>query len=155
MYDALKLLHVLAAVVFVGNITTAVFWKLHADRSGDPRLIAHAVDGLIRSDRLFTGPGAVLLLITGFGVAGIGGYSILGTGWILWSIVLFLVSGAAYGMRLAPLQRRMRGVAVGEGGAPFDAARYRALSAQWAVWGTVALLAPAVAIVLMVLKPGS
>lgn len=153
MYDVLKLLHVLAAVVFVGNIATAVFWKRHADRTGDPRVIAHAVDGLIRSDRLFTGPGAALLFLTGFGVAGVGGLSILGTGWILWSLVLFGISGAAYGVRVAPLQRRMRAAARGDGGAGFDAEAYRALSRQWAVWGTVALLTPAAALVLMVLKP--
>jgi uncharacterized membrane protein len=142
-------------VLFVGNITTAVFWKLHADRTGDPRIIAHAVDGLIRSDRLFTGPGAALLFLTGFGAAGVGGYSILGTGWILWSLVLFVVSGAAFGMRVAPLQRRMRAVARGEGGAAFDAARYRALSRQWMIWGMVALVTPAAALVLMVVKPGT
>jgi len=155
VYDVLKLLHVIAVVLFVGNITTAVFWKLHADRSGDPRVIAHAVDGLIRGDRLFTGPGAALLFLTGFGAAGIGGFSILGTGWILWSLVLFGISGAAYGMRVAPIQRRMRSVARGEGGAGFDRDRYRALSRQWAVWGTIALLTPTAAIVLMVLKPGA
>jgi len=46
MYLALKLLHVLGVIVFLGNIITGIFWKAHADKSRDPRLIAHALDGI-------------------------------------------------------------------------------------------------------------
>jgi uncharacterized membrane protein len=156
VYDVLKLLHVLAVVLFLGNITTGLFWKLHADRTRDPRIIAHAFDGIIRSDRLFTGPGVALIVLTGFGAAGLAGLPVLGTGWIRWSIVLFTISGVAYAVRVAPLQRRLRALAGGtvEGDA-FDWERYRALSRQWELWGALALLTPAAALVLMVLKPGS
>ena len=36
-YLLLKALHVLSVVLFLGNIITGVFWKMHADRSGDLR----------------------------------------------------------------------------------------------------------------------
>ena len=52
MYLWLKLIHVLAVVMFIGNIVTGVFWHKHAERTRDPRLIAHAMAGVIRSDRL-------------------------------------------------------------------------------------------------------
>ena len=42
MYLALKTLHLLAVVLFLGNIITGLFWKAHADRSADPRIIAQA-----------------------------------------------------------------------------------------------------------------
>ena len=54
----LKLLHVVAVVLFLGNITTGLFWKRHLDRSRDPRLALAGIEGLIRSDRWFTIPGS-------------------------------------------------------------------------------------------------
>ena len=132
MYVVLKLVHVLAVIAFLGNITTGLFWKLHADRTHDPRIIAHAFDGIIRSDRLFTIPGVVLIVLSGFGAAGIGGFPLLRTGWILWSIVLFTISGLAYALRVAPLQKRLRDLArSGASGAPFDWDLYRSWSRQW------------------------
>ena len=53
-YLVWKLLHVLGVVLFVGNITTGILWKVHADRTRNPALIAHACAGLTRSDRFFT-----------------------------------------------------------------------------------------------------
>lgn len=154
MYSILELVHVLAVVAFLGNIGTGLFWKLHADRTRDPRFIAHAFDGIIRSDRLFTLPGVVLIVVSGFGAAGIGGYPLLRTDWILGSIVLFTISGLAYAARVAPLQTRIRALArASEGGAPFDWAKYGAWSRQWELWGAVALVTPLVALALMVLKP--
>ena len=54
MYLWLKLVHILAVILFIGNIVTGLFWHKHALRTGDARLIAHAMDGVLRSDRLFT-----------------------------------------------------------------------------------------------------
>ena len=154
MYLTLKLLHLAAVVLFLGNIVTGVFWKAHADRTGDPRLIAHAMEGLIRSDRLFTIPGVILIVVFGLGAAAAGRLPVLGTGWILWSIVLFTISGVAFMARVAPLQRRMLAVArAGQGAEVFDRARYGALSRQWGFWGGLALLTPLAAMALMVLKP--
>ena len=53
----LKSLHIVSVVLFLGNIITGVFWKLHADRTGDLRARAQALDGIIASDRWFTVPG--------------------------------------------------------------------------------------------------
>ena len=62
MYLWLKVIHVLAVVLFLGNIITGVFWHKHAERTRDPRLIAHTMAGVIRSDRLFTMPGVFVIL---------------------------------------------------------------------------------------------
>jgi len=61
VYLLLKAVHVLAVVLFLGNIVTGIFWKAHGDRTGDPRIMAHTLDGIIRSDRWFTIPGVVLI----------------------------------------------------------------------------------------------
>ena len=156
MYLAMKTLHVLAVVLFLGNIITGLFWKAHGDRTADPRIIAHTIEGIIRSDRWFTIPGVVL--IVGFGVAAavIGRLPILGTGWIWQSIALFTVSGLAFMLQVAPLQRRLQALAsAGVGGEPWDEVAYRRLSRRWEFWGVVAIVTPLAAMVLMVYKPGS
>ena len=154
MYLVLKLLHVAAVILFLGNITTGLFWKAHGDRSGDARIMAHTLDGIIRSDRLFTIPG--VLAITAAGIAAVleGDLPILGTGWIWQSIVLFSLSGVAFVWRIAPLQVRLRALAregVERGG--LDEAQYRRVSRVWELWGLVGVLAPVGALALMVLKP--
>jgi uncharacterized membrane protein len=152
-YLIMKTLHVLGVVLFLGNIITAVFWKAYADRSRDPRIIAHTIGGIIRADRWFTMPGVTLLLVFGFGAAGIGKVSLSST-WILWSIVLLVISALAFMIKVGPLQRRILAVAqAAVDGGELDAAAYARLSSSWALWGGIATLAPLIALVLMVLKP--
>jgi uncharacterized membrane protein len=156
LYLAMKTLHVLVVVLFLGNIITGLFWKAHGDRTGDPRIVAHTLEGIIRSDRWFTIPGAVLIVVFGVAAAVIGRLPILGTGWIWQSIALFSISGLAFMLRVAPLQRRLQMLAsAGLGGGHWDQEAYRRFSRRWEFWGVVALLTPLAALVLMVYKPGS
>lgn len=154
MYLFIKLLHVLAVVAFVGNITTGLFWHAHAARTRDPRLLAFTMDGIIRSDRIFTAPGVIAIIVTGVAAAIYGDLPLLRTGWILWSLLLFIAAGAIFGIRVAPLQRQLRALAeaAAQSGA-FEYARYHALAVRWEIWGAAALLTPLAALVLMVLKP--
>lgn len=154
-YLFLKLVHVLAVVFFLGNIIVGVFWKAIADRTRDPRIMAFTMDGIIRADRLFTVPGVILILIGGFGAAGVGGLPMLGTPWILWSIILFTISGIAFMGWLVPVQKKLRAVAAAgaEDASKMDWAAYGRLSGQWKLWGMVALITPLIAMVLMVMKP--
>ena len=154
-YLAFKLFHIVAVILFLGNIVTGLFWKAHADRTRDPRVIAHTLEGIIRSDRWFTIPGVIAIVVGGFGTAIVGGTPILGTGWILWSLVLCTISGLAFSFKVAPLQRRLSALArTSVESSRFDWARYQALSRSWELWGLFALLTPAAAVVLMVMKPG-
>ena len=154
MYLWLKLVHVAAVIAFLGNITTGLFWYAHAARTRDPRLLAHAMDGIIRSDRLFTIPGVVVIIASGLTAAIAGGHPILGTPWILWSLVLFSVSGLVFVLRVAPLQVRLRVLAqAGAERGAFDWDGYHRVARAWEAWGLVALLTPVAALVLMVLKP--
>jgi uncharacterized membrane protein len=154
VYLWLKLLHIAAVIAFLGNITTGLFWHAHAARTRDPRLLAHAMDGIIRSDRLFTIPGVVIIIVGGFAAAIVGGYPILRTSWILWSLILFSVSGVAFVIGVAPLQVRLRALAQhGAAQGSFDWPGYQRLAFRWELWGAVALMTPIAALVLMVLKP--
>jgi len=112
------------------------------------------MDGIIRSDRLFTLPGVVGIIGTGVAVAIYGHLSILHTGWIFWTLVLFAVSGLIFALCVAPMQRRLQDFAnAGAKSGAFDYGRYRALAIRWEIWGAIALLTPVAGLVLMVLKP--
>ena len=72
----------------------------------------------------------------------------------LWTLVLFGISGAVFGMRLAPLQRQIRALAASAAhGGAFDYVAYHRLSRQWDFWGLVATATPLLGLALMVLKP--
>ena len=154
IYLSLKSLHIVGAILFLGNITTGIFWKAHADRSRDPRIIAHALDGILRSDRLFTIPGVIIILVAGFGAAIVAHLPLFRTAWVGAGIVLFTITGIIFMARVAPLQRQMRDLARSSSDpATFDWTRYEKLSRGWAMWGSIALLAPVIAAAIMVFKP--
>lgn len=154
MYLWLKVIHVAAVVIFLGNIITGLFWHAFASRTRDPRLLAHTVSGIIRSDQVFTIPGVAGIAVAGVWAAIVGHYPIMRTPWILWSLILFAISGISFMTRVAPLQRELRRIAEnGRDGGSFDWARYAAVTRQWEIWGAVATLAPVAALCLMILKP--
>ena len=154
IYLSFKFLHIVGAILFLGNIITGVFWKAHADKSRDPQIIAHALDGILRSDRLFTIPGVIIILVSGFAAAIVGGYSLFRTDWIAGGIGLFTITAIVFMARIAPIQRQMRDLARSSAGqATFDWPTYQKLSRAWAIWGSIAVLAPVVAAALMVFKP--
>jgi uncharacterized membrane protein len=152
-YFILKALHIASVVLFLGNIITGVFWKTHGDRIGTLASRAQALDGIIRSDRLFTLPPVVLIIVTGLLLAMTLHLPILGTKWILWSLILFGVSGVAFSMFVGPLQKKLlKNVQTGLAG-NWNQAEYEALSRSWTLWGLVATAAPVIALFLMVMKP--
>ena len=149
MYLILKLVHLAGVVLFLGNIIVGVFWKNYADRSGNTTVMANTIDGIIAADRIFTIPGILLLLAGGIGAAIVGKYSILGTGWILWALIAFILAGLAFG----PISRMQRQLSIAAHTGNID--EYERLSKGWNFWGSVALLLPIVAFVLMILKPAN
>ncbi|HLA74242.1 MAG TPA: DUF2269 family protein [Steroidobacteraceae bacterium] len=153
VYLALKSLHIVSVVLFLGNIITGVFWKFHADRSSELRARAQALDGIIASDRWFTVPGVILIIATGVTLAVLMDYPLLRTKWIGWSLALFGISGAAFSIFVAPLQKKLlANVRAGLAGT-WNEAEYHSLSRRWEIWGMVATLAPIGALFLMVFKP--
>lgn len=153
-YLLLKLLHIASVIAFLGNITTGLFWHAHAARTRDPKILAHVMDGIIQSDRFFTIPGVIGATVAGFALAIHMQLPILRTGWILWTLVVFSISGLLFMFRVAPLQQQVRACArEGVESGRFEFERYRTLALRWEAWGAAALLTPLAGLVLMVLKP--
>lgn len=140
----------LAVIIFLGNITIGIFWKIQADKSTDRLKIAETFRNLIKADKIFTMPSVTLLILFGLGTAMQGNYSLVETPWILWSIVMIIISGYAFMTKVAPLQKQIYALASSEEKFTWD--EYLTLSRKWNIWGSIATVTPYIAVVLMVLK---
>lgn len=152
-YTLWKLIHIIGVVMFLGNITTGLFWAAHSHRQKEFRLIASTFSGINRSDRWFTVPGVVAILVGGFGVAINGSIPILRTGWVLWPIILFSISGIVFGALIAPLQQQIKKFVQNKSKTQENWIEYCSLYKRWEFWGILAWLTPVVALIIMILKP--
>lgn len=87
------------------------------------------------------------------GVALIGDWRLPGTGWLFCGIVLFVISGAAFGLRVAPLQREPVRLAAQADCDNEAKATLHPCYRSWQIRGIVAVLTPLMAVALMVLRP--
>ena len=152
-YSSLKLIHLIAVMIFLGNIITGLFWMRIAVKTKDLKIIAFAMKGIIKADRYFTLPGVVVIIAGGFLAAIYGHFPILRTGWIFWSIIMFSISGLAFAFKVAPLQKKIYNLIVNkESSTDFNWEKFRKVYLEWDIWGLIALLTPLAAFVMMTLK---
>ncbi len=149
-YTFYKLIHILGVILFLGNIIVGLFWMHIAVRTADTKILAHTLKGIITADMFFTIPGVIIVAATGFMTAGVGHYPIMRTGWIVWPMTLFVISGIAFMAKVGPLQKKMHVLVLSS--ESYDREQFRTLYRSWNIWGTVALLLPIAAAVMMVLK---
>ncbi|WP_372618972.1 DUF2269 family protein [Falsiroseomonas sp.] len=152
-YDALKLLHILGVVLLVGNVTVTSIWKLYADGTRDPVVIAFAQRLVTITDWFFTFWGIVLLVVGGYGAAWVAGMDVLRDDWIVWSEIMFVIAGLIWLFLLVPIQvRQARMARAFARGAPIPDAYWR-LGRLWILWGLVATI-PLVAASWMMVRKG-
>src|SRR6187397_1286256 len=106
-YSYLKLIHILAVMIFLGNIITGLFWMHIAVKTKDLKIIIFTIKGIRDADRYFTIPGVIVITTFGLLAAIFGHYPILRTGWIFWSIIMFSISGLSFMIKVAPLQKKI------------------------------------------------
>jgi uncharacterized membrane protein len=153
MYDVLKALHVIGVVILVGNVTITAYWKVLADMSRDPKIVAYAQRGVTLADFIFTLLGIVLIMIGGYGAAYVRGMSLLEPAWIVLGQILFGISGVIWLAVLVPLQIRQARAArkFADGGEM--PASYLRDARLWLIWGIIATVPLVAAIYVMVVKP--
>jgi uncharacterized membrane protein len=151
-YLVVKWLHILSSTVLFGTGLGSAYYMFFASRTRDPRVIAPVVRQVVIADWAFTTPTIILQPLTGFYLVHLAGFPIT-SGWILWSIGLYLLAGAAW-LPVVWMQIRMRDLAATavEASMPLPPIYWRFLRA-WVALGVVAFLALVVVFYLMVVKP--
>lgn len=146
-YLAVKLLHVLLAIVALGANLTYGAWFARANMH--PESAPFALRGIAFIDTWIANPAYLLMLPTGLAMVWLAGYS-MGTHWIAWAMGLWLVAILAAYLGYSPVLRAQL-AAVERDGVAGPAAQ--ALATRGQIWaGVLGVLILAI-LVLMVFKP--
>lgn len=151
-YLVIKWLHILSSTVLFGTGLGSAYYMFFASRTRDPRVIAAVVKQVVIADWAFTTPTIILQPLTGLYLVHLAGFP-LTSPWILWSIGLYLLAGAAW-LPVVWMQLRMRDLAAtaADNGIPLPPLYWQYLR-RWVALGIVAFMALVVVFYLMVVKP--
>jgi uncharacterized membrane protein len=151
-YQALKSLHLFGVTLFLGNIIVTAFWKMLADRTRSPSVVAFSQRLVTITDFALTSTGVLLIMITGrimatkFGEIG-------DLFWLTWGWRLFIASGLIWVLILIPVQIKQAKLAKAFANQTEIPAQYWMLSKLWIVFGIVATVLPLANLYIMVFKP--
>ncbi|MDQ0456406.1 DUF2269 family protein [Rhizobium paknamense] len=152
MSDIFKIIHVIAAVLFLGNIIVTAVWKVMADRRKALDVLRFGIDLVILTDILFTFGGAAILIGSGGYMVISYGMSILDTPWLLYGIGCFAVSGFIWLLGLVPNQFKQRQLLRSATDYRLIAQEFERLAMRWNVLGVISTLFAIAAIVFMTVK---
>ena len=148
----LKYLHVIGATVLLGTGAGIAFFMLLAHRTGRAQTVADVARIVVIADFVFTSTAVIAQPITGVLLAREAGHP-LSQGWIMLSIILYLVTGAFW-LPVVWMQARMRklALAAADAGEPLPAG-YHKLFRLWFAFGFPAFCSVAVIFWLMIARP--
>jgi uncharacterized membrane protein len=151
-YLLLKYVHVIGAAVLLGTGAGIAFFMLMAHMTKQAATIAAVARIVVIADFLFTATAVMLQPLTGLALVWNVGYS-LAEGWIVLSIILYLVTGAFW-LPVVWMQMRMRLLAEKAAihGQPLPPA-YHKLFWTWFAFGFPAFGAVAGIFWLMIARP--
>ena len=109
-YLLLKWLHIVSSVLMVGTGLGSAFFLFFANRSGSVAAQVVVSRLVVRADLWFTTPTAFIQPLTGFALAHLAGWPLLGTPWLALSLLLFVFAGACW-LPVLWLQLRMAALA--------------------------------------------
>jgi uncharacterized membrane protein len=152
LYFAVKYLHVLGAIVVLGNGTGIAFFMLMAHRSGDPAFIARTAGTVVIADMLFTLSAVVLQPVSG-GLLMALSATTLAERWLVTSLGLYAVAGLFW-IPVVLMQIEMRNLArmATTQNQPLPP-RYFALFRRWFLFGIPGFGSVMIILWLMIAKP--
>jgi uncharacterized membrane protein len=152
LYFILKYLHIVGAAVLLGTGAGIAFFMLVAHLGGKPPVIAAVARIVVIADFIFTATAVVVQPITGSLLVWHVGYSFW-DGWIIWSIALYVLTGALW-LPVVWMQMRLRDLAANAaaGGTPLPT-EYHRIFWLWFAFGIPAFIAVAAILWLMITKP--
>ncbi len=152
MYATFKCLHVLGIALLIGNVTATSVWKVFADRTRQPSVVAFAQQLVTLTDWTLTLGGVMLTLIGGYGMTWLSGLQLWQSGWLLNGQMLFVVSGMVWLFVLVPIQYQQATMARAFDSTGSISTLYWALGRRWIFWGLVATVPLVAAMVVMIVK---
>lgn len=152
LYFILKYLHLIGAAVLLGTGAGIAFFMLMAHLTRDAVVVAAVARIVVIADFLFTATAVVMQPVTGVALAWEAGHA-LTDGWIVLSIILYLVTGAFW-LPVVSMQMRIRDLAqeAAANGAPLPE-RYHRLFWLWFAFGFPAFAAVLAILWLMMTRP--
>ncbi len=151
-YLFVKYLHILSSTLLFGTGLGSAFYMFFTSLSRDVRATAVVVRYVVIADWAFTTPTIVIQPLTGFYLIHLAGFP-LSSAWIKWSIVLYLLAGAAW-LPVVWMQIKMRDMALEAARTSTELPpRYWQFLRLWVALGIVAFFALVVVFYLMVAKP--
>ena len=152
-YSILKSIHILGVILIMGNIIVTAWWKVMADRTKNPSVIAFAQRQVTLTDFVFTAPGALLAVMAGDAM----GYGFMPNSWdikwLIWGRGLFIASGIIWLTVLIPTQIKQARMAQSFANTQTIPDEYWRLSKRWQIFGAIAVLLPIANIYWIVFKP--
>lgn len=150
-YQWHKLLHILGAILLVGNIVITGVWMFMAERTDNHDVMRFAAMTVNWADVFFTVPG-IFFLITNGDILSEQWGGVFHVSWIIASLVLFAFSGIIWIILLLRYQNSLISLS-----ASLDEGRgyseFVSILHNWYFWGVVATILPLISLVLMFLKP--
>jgi uncharacterized membrane protein len=152
LYFVLKYLHIVGASVLLGTGAGIAFFMLLAHLGGKPAIIAGVARIVVIADFIFTATAVIVQPITGSLLVWNVGYSFWDR-WIVWSIVLYVITGALW-LPVVWMQMRLRDLAAKAAaeGTPLPD-QYHRIFWLWFAFGIPAFAAVAAIFWLMIAKP--
>jgi uncharacterized membrane protein len=145
-YSVLKTLHVLCAMLFIGNVVVTGTWAALAERTRNHDIVKFSNHLVLVTDVIFTFPGALGVLITGHLMSG---QFPAQPGWVAWSYALFGISGLIWAIVLLPIQLKQRQLL---NQSKVITADYLKLSRTWQIVGAFATIFPFPVLYMMIAK---
>jgi uncharacterized membrane protein len=150
-YQWHKLLHILGAILLVGNIVITGVWMFMAERTNNSDVMRFAARMVNWADVFFTVPG-IFLLITNGDILSEQWGGIFHVSWIVASLALFAFSGIVWIGLLLRYQNILITLSESMGGEKGSPEFFNVLH-KWYFWGAIATVLPLISLVLMFLKP--
>jgi uncharacterized membrane protein len=142
MTPTLKVIHLVCACLFLGNVIVSGVWALLAERTRNHAIIQFSNKMVLITDVMFTLVGAVGVVWTGHGMAvNFGGGA--SHPWIQWSYWLLTFSGLIWLFVLVPIQLKQHSEITED---------YWRLSRIWKIAGAISTVLPLPIVYFMVTK---
>lgn len=151
-YLIVKWLHILSSTLLFGTGLGSAFYMFFTSLTRDARATAVVTRYVVIADWAFTTPTIIIQPLTGAYLIHRAGFP-LSSSWIVWSVALYLLAGAAW-LPVVWMQIRMRNMAqaAATGGQQLPE-QYWAYLRWWVALGVIAFVSLVVVFYLMVAKP--